>query len=123
MNTARLAEDPNYRFFLTEDMKYRFLLREDTNYQSFVNNNIFLNQTNLVEALLKNGFYEFKDIKNSDDTTEIFSWYAVTDGLADDLVDAGQPVLINEFGSWWGRTCFGKSLYMDRVLQDIYQNA
>jgi hypothetical protein len=50
---------------------------------------------------------------------EIFEWWAVTGWLAEQLQQIGQPVLDNDFGHWWGRTCTGQAIILDGVMQKI----
>ena len=50
---------------------------------------------------------------------EIFQWWAVSNYLAERLIEAGEPVIDNNYGTWWGRTCCGQALYMDYSLQQI----
>ena len=54
---------------------------------------------------------------------EIFSWYAVSSFLADDLEDLGETVVRDWYGlDIWGRTTFGQAIGMDSVIQTIYDN-
>lgn len=54
---------------------------------------------------------------------EIFSWYAVSSFLADDLEDLGETVVRDWYGlDLWGRTVFGQAISMDGVIQTIYDN-
>lgn len=50
---------------------------------------------------------------------EIFEWWLVTDYLSKQLNNHGEPILKNDFGTWWGRTTTGQSVYMDGVIQSI----
>lgn len=50
---------------------------------------------------------------------EIYEWWLITDWLADKLRKHGQPVLANDYGTWWGRTCTGQSFTCDYSLQLI----
>ena len=51
---------------------------------------------------------------------DIFEWWVVSDWLARKLQEKGEPILENDFGTWWGRTCSGQAIYMDGVINDIY---
>lgn len=54
---------------------------------------------------------------------EIFSWYAVSSFLADDLEDLGETVVRDWYGlDIWGRTTFGQAIGMDSAIQTIYDN-
>jgi len=50
---------------------------------------------------------------------EIFEWWLVSDWLADKLYRAGEPVLRNAYGTWWGRTTTGQDLHIDEVIVSI----
>lgn len=51
---------------------------------------------------------------------DIFEWWIVSNWLANKLKGQGEPILENDFGTWWGRTCTGQAIYMDEVINDIY---
>lgn len=53
---------------------------------------------------------------------EIFEWWAVTPWLANELKEFDQPVLSNDFGDWWGRTCTGQAIILDGILQKIAES-
>ncbi|NDU99225.1 hypothetical protein [Spirosoma terrae] len=53
------------------------------------------------------------------ETLDIFEWYRVTQWLAEKLMDNGQPVLCNDYGYWWGRTCTGQAIILDGTIQQI----
>lgn len=92
-------------------------------------------QSSLVDSLLAEGGREgwsVEDIENIwaahvEDTKveeepeprEIFEWWLVTAWLAEKLQAIGQPILENDFGSWWGRTCTGQSILLDGTLQRV----
>lgn len=50
---------------------------------------------------------------------EIYEWWIVTDHMAEALEALGQPLLQNDYGTWWGRTTTGQSVCMDGVIVDI----
>jgi hypothetical protein len=50
---------------------------------------------------------------------EIYEWWVVTPYLAKRLQELGQPLLTNDFGTWWGRTCTGQAVYADHVIGRI----
>ncbi|WMU08095.1 hypothetical protein vBCtySFA67_00077 [Clostridium phage vB_CtyS-FA67] len=52
---------------------------------------------------------------------DIFEWWAVSDWLARKLEEAGEPILVNAYGTWWGRTCCGQAIKMDNVIQCIVE--
>jgi hypothetical protein len=47
---------------------------------------------------------------------EIYEWWVVTPYVAERLREFGEPVLENDFGVWWGRTCTGQSVCLDGVI-------
>ena len=51
---------------------------------------------------------------------EIYEWWVVSDWLEIKLKLKGEPILSNEYGSWWGRCTTGQSVYIDRVIEEIY---
>lgn len=116
--------------------------------ENLVSNHIYSNQTMLVEDALKANFFTHEDIKNlsyydediienllsegyqrseitpemlEDVPTEntIYEWWLVSDWLANALERQNQPLLQNDFNTWWGRTCSGQAIYMDSVIQNI----
>lgn len=134
--------------------------------ESFVKHDILLNQSALVDAMLKEELFEYDDIDNlypnpdnwnlSDceawllsrnidlperddfiddgasyesnlreliedhrEAKEVFEWWAVTSTLATELKAIGEPVLYNDYGYWWGRTCTGQSIILDGTMQTI----
>jgi hypothetical protein len=50
---------------------------------------------------------------------EIYEWWCIEDSLAEDLIAMGQCVLVNQFGTWWGRKCTGQNITMDGTLQNV----
>lgn len=58
-------------------------------------------------------------VRDNAEPAEVFEWWLVTDWMAKKLRDAGNVVLENEYGAWWGRTCTGQQLLMDGTLQDV----
>ncbi len=52
-------------------------------------------------------------------TQSIYGWWQVSDWLAGQLKRKGEPVLENDYGTWWGRTACGQAIYMDEVMQSL----
>ena len=69
----------------------------------------------LEEAQERNDFYDLY----YEDHAEIYTWYLITDWLADKLTAKGEPILNNEYGTWWGRTTHGQLIVLDGVIQEI----
>ena len=106
--------------------------------RTFVNNHVYLCQTYLVEEILLdidhvvNLFYTdseliemgYSDVEDARDDgaeiKEIFEWWVVSDWLAKRLEAHGEPLLINNYGTWWGRTCTGQAILLDFVIEQIY---
>ena len=118
----------------------------------FVMREVIANQTMLVEWLFSNGQFVIDDIENLYSQTdvctgtcgecgledqkldedevctdcqvpqEIFEWWLVTDWLAEKLQEHGEPILTNDYGTWWGRTCTGQAIYLDGVIESIYNS-
>ena len=64
---------------------------------------------------------ECKDCFEENQTAQdIFEWWVVSDWLAQKLQEQGEPIIENDFGTWWGRTCSGQAIYMDGVINEIY---
>ena len=93
----------------------------------------------LIDALLQSGFFPWEDIQNlmcpdcefdSDDcdtcgglgSQEPYEWWRVSQYLCDKLNERGEPVIDNEYGQWWGRTCTGQSIILDGTIQRIIEN-
>lgn len=65
--------------------------------------------------LLENIHQDYEE-RNSQ---EIYEWWAVAEWLAKDLISIGEPVLVNDYGQWWGRTCTGQAIILDGTMQKI----
>lgn len=79
---------------------------------------VFVNQSKVVECLLDKGVFSLNDIDNleSNKTSEVQEWWAVSQHLAFQLRQIGAVVLENEFGTWWGRREIGMHLNQDDEL-------
>ena len=53
---------------------------------------------------------------------EILEWWVVTTWMADKLKEQGEPILENEWGVWWGRTCSGQAILLDNVIDKIRES-
>ena len=82
-------------------------------------NEVWANQTSLIEECFEYGVFDYDEVQNVTEDTEIFSWFLVSDFLANELIELGEPVLSNELGNWWGRTRYGIPLENDPVLKKI----
>lgn len=138
--------------------------------ENFVQNNIILNQSALVEHLFDTDDFQYEDIENMnikkcsecgddvrectdeeieakellqgaymctgcdatygeaaaddlDASQEVFEWWLVSEYLARKLKERGEPVLENDYGTWWGRTTTGQAIAMDSVIEKIWVDA
>jgi hypothetical protein len=99
--------------------------------EQFVDDEIIYNQTGLVSFLLRDerneeiGFSYYNIVNDKEDENgdypEVFSWYLVTDWLADKLKEEKEVVLETDQGSYWGRCTFGQLISMDSVIERIYK--
>lgn len=104
-------------------------------------------QSMLIDMLLEKGIFEIGDIENfywryedaikygmiekgiteedyEAEPQEIFEWWPINDSyLKDELIEQGEPVLSNDYGDWWGRTCTGQSIELDPTFWDIFQDS
>lgn len=63
---------------------------------------------------------ELRDaIRDNAEGVEVYEWWAISEWLAGELTTSGEPVLENNYGYWWGRTCTGQAMIMDGTLQTI----
>lgn len=58
--------------------------------------------------------FKFYDLEKPQ---EIFEWWLVSDWFADKLRAINEPILSNDYGTWWGRTCTGQSISCDYNIQ------
>ena len=60
--------------------------------------------------------------EQSEHIQEIFEWWPLESSfLVEDLLKMGEPVLSNDYGDWWGRTCTGQSISLDPTFWSIFQ--
>lgn len=62
---------------------------------------------------------DYESLEEMGELREVLEWWLVSDWLANQLADIGAPVIRNDYGSWWGRTCSGQGFIMDGTLQDV----
>ena len=100
-----------------------------------IHNQLGACQSALVDMLLQRGDvdgFSWDDVKGlypnpSDiegaDSQEVYEWWLVKDAdLVDDLRHEGAPILANDYGTWWGRTCTGQNIEMDSTFWNIFQD-
>jgi len=111
----------------------------------FVNREVFACQSFLFEEMLKKGFFDYEDIKNlyktdkelkddgftssierqeardrGEDIKEVFEWWLVSDWLLTKLEEKGEVIMRNDYGEWWGRSCTGQAIFLDGIIEKIY---
>lgn len=63
-------------------------------------------------------------VRQNADAQEIYEWWPVEDSyLVEQLKEIGEPILDNDYGTWWGRTCTGQSIELDPTFWAIFQDA
>lgn len=50
---------------------------------------------------------------------EVLQWWTITPWLAEKLIEKGEVVMDNNYGTWWGRSEAGGEVYMDKVIISI----
>ncbi len=58
--------------------------------------------------------------RDTQEAQEIFEWWVVSDFLAEKLRAKAEPILENNFGTWWGRCTTGQAICIDYVINKIY---
>ena len=61
-----------------------------------------------------------EEIAEDNEPQEIFEWWRITDTfIASKLEEIGEPILNNDYGTWWGRTCTGQAIICDGTFQSL----
>ena len=123
-----------------QEIKRRFIERE-----------VLTCQSHLVEELLNNGIFQLEEIENfykdnseeieeleekidqleflkeeleeeQENPQDIFEWWLITPWFSNKLKEQGEPILDNDYGVWWGRTCTGQAILLDSVISQICYN-
>jgi hypothetical protein len=58
-------------------------------------------------------------VRDEAEPQEPLEWWLVSRWLAEELGQIGEPIIDNDYGYWWGRTCSGQSIMLDGTLQQI----
>jgi hypothetical protein len=92
--------------------------------ERIVRNEIYLCQSSLIEKCFESSLFCIDDIENLNDeeTDEYQEIFNGADWLANKLREHHQPILTNDYGTWWGRTCTGQAIKMDSVIEDIAES-
>ena len=110
----------------------------------FVSREVYHNESMLVEDLLKDGKFNYEDIENftktdeeltdegfeniqeardnGEDAQEIFEWWRCSDWLIERLAAKKEPILRTDYGDYWGRTCTGQAIFLDSVIEQIWDD-
>ena len=88
--------------------------------KGFVGREVFVCQSMLVDEMLKRGIFLYDDISNPQ-VRDIFEWWVVSGYMLERLERLSEPILKNEFGEWWGRTCTGQMIALDSVIDQILE--
>jgi len=112
--------------------------------EQFVSREIGICQSALVSELLRREVFAYEDIENlsktrqelldegytdkqiddggCDSCKEVYEWWTVGEWLAKKLEEQGEPILSNDYGTWWGRCASGQSISIDGVIEAIYDD-
>lgn len=52
----------------------------------------------------------------------VFNWFMVNKFLGDALIEKGECVVKGPHHDYWGRTCCGQTVMMDKVIQDVFDS-
>ena len=63
--------------------------------------------------------YEDDEGEDEEEYREVLEWWRVDDYLCRLLAEQDEPLLINDFGNWWGRCTSGQMVCMDSVIERI----
>jgi hypothetical protein len=79
------------------------------------------NNCGLISDHLDSESGKCRDCYSNDQTIqEVYEWWVVSDLLTIKLRQHGEPLLGNEYGTWWGRCCTGQAIFLDEVIEKIY---
>lgn len=63
---------------------------------------------------------QIEELKEEEKTpNEPIEWWCVSNWLKEKLLEYNEPILENDFGTWWGRCTTGQSIKLDWVIQEI----
>jgi len=89
--------------------------------KTVISNEVFCEANEIVDYYFKTTGTTFCDYVNlpMEDDTEVFTWYIVSDYLAEKLIKHGE-IVINVLGQYfWGCTSFGNPTYLEPAIQEI----
>ena len=63
---------------------------------------------------------EIQEIRdNGEDMQEVFEHWLCSDWFINQMKNQNEPILETDIGTWWGRTCTGQAIYLDRNIQEL----
>jgi DNA repair exonuclease SbcCD ATPase subunit len=78
------------------------------------------NRINELENQISDIENRIEELENEQEEPQvIFEWWVVSDLLANELEEQGEPILKSDYETWWGRTCTGQSIKIDYVMEQI----
>ena len=88
---------------------------------------IVVDQVIMCVSILIHGISDSPDFQDAvqelygyDEEREVLEFWAVSEWLADKLIEKGEQVGKGFLGMHvWGRRCSGQAIYLDEVIQDI----
>jgi hypothetical protein len=83
--------------------------------------------TTLMKAVIANiddgtvdGLDDWREaVRDIAEPEEVFEWWEVGEWLAEKLEAAGEVVIRNGYGDWWGRRTTGQSVSLDYIIQRL----
>jgi len=89
--------------------------------ERIVSEDVYICQSSLIEKCFESSLFSIEDIENlndeeSDEYREIYEWWSISDWLTEKLREHKEPILENDYGTWWGRTTTGQAIKMDSVI-------
>lgn len=79
---------------------------------------VFLNQNKNDLQIITEDYFNTLDFWDYEEQQEVYQWFSVSDWLENKLSEKGEVIIKN--CNYWGRSCFGQSISMDKVLQEIF---
>lgn len=50
---------------------------------------------------------------------EVLEWWLCDEWFLEKLEEMGEPILTNDYGKWWGRTCSGQAILLDSIITEF----
>lgn len=122
-------------------MENKEISRQERN-GKFVETEVICCQSMLVEMLLEKEIASYEDIENiyktpedmedegytkeeieagDGNAKEILEWWVVSDYMERQLRALGYPLLVTDYGTWWGRCTSGQAICLDYTIDRIIE--